>query len=112
MLIRSACLLPAAPPFFPPCPGSPHRPCSLRSYTRPQLAEEADPPQLHIEGGRHPVVELLLQGGGRAYVPNDTHLQVRRGRRGGALRWLLALCPEAGLCGGLQVTAGRWAALR
>ena len=38
--------------------------------------EDSEPPQLHVEAGRHPVVELLLEGSGSPFVPNDTHLQV------------------------------------
>jgi DNA mismatch repair protein MutS len=39
------------------------------AYVRPQLTDDD---LLIIEGGRHPVVEQLLEGGYR-YVPNDTH---------------------------------------
>ncbi|MDR7545289.1 MAG: DNA mismatch repair protein MutS [Armatimonadota bacterium] len=41
-------------------------------YTRPQIT---DAPVLEIRGGRHPVVERLLQG--ERFVPNDLHLDVR-----------------------------------
>lgn len=54
---------------------------TARRYCRPQLLDPgASPPQLHIEAGRHPVVELLLEGEGAQFVPNDTHLQAD-GRR-------------------------------
>jgi DNA mismatch repair protein MutS len=39
------------------------------NYVRPKLTEDD---LLVIQGGRHPVVERLLDGGTR-YVPNDTH---------------------------------------
>jgi DNA mismatch repair protein MutS len=39
------------------------------NYVRPRLTEDD---LLIIQGGRHPVVEKLLDGGTR-YVPNDTH---------------------------------------
>jgi DNA mismatch repair protein MutS len=39
------------------------------NYVRPRLTEDD---LLVIQGGRHPVVEKLLDGGTR-YVPNDTH---------------------------------------
>jgi DNA mismatch repair protein MutS len=39
------------------------------AYTRPTLTEDD---LLIIQGGRHPVVERLLDGGTR-YIPNDTH---------------------------------------
>ncbi|KAI7838548.1 hypothetical protein COHA_007691 [Chlorella ohadii] len=52
---------------------------SSHGYTRPEFVEDGEPPQLHIEavcgGGRHPVVELLLEERREQYVPNDTHLQ-------------------------------------
>ncbi len=41
-------------------------------YTRPQLTEA---PGIHIEGGRHPVVERLLD---EPFVPNDLHLDTER----------------------------------
>lgn len=57
---------------------------TARRYCRPQLLDPgASPPQLHIEAGRHPVVELLLEGEGAQFVPNDTHLQARRAAGGG-----------------------------
>ncbi|MCS6835157.1 MAG: DNA mismatch repair protein MutS [Anaerolineae bacterium] len=40
-----------------------------QNYVRPKLSEGD---VLHIEAGRHPVVETLLKDGKR-YVPNDTH---------------------------------------
>ena len=43
------------------------------SYVKPELSDE---PGLHIEGGRHPVVERVLE---EPFVPND--LDLRDGRR-------------------------------
>jgi len=43
------------------------------SYVQPELTDE---PGLHIEGGRHPVVERVLE---EPFVPND--LELRDGRR-------------------------------
>jgi DNA mismatch repair protein MutS len=48
------------------------RACSLQ-WTRPQLVAD---PRLHIEAGRHPVVERFLNGG--TFVPNDLNLDERR----------------------------------
>ncbi|KAL4431011.1 hypothetical protein ABPG75_006267 [Micractinium tetrahymenae] len=63
------------------CLASLCRVASTPGYCRPQLLDPASSvPQLHIEAGRHPVVELLLEGEGAQFVPNDTHLQVD-GRR-------------------------------
>ena len=42
------------------------------SYVRPQLTDEN---LLHIEAGRHPVVEKLLETSGR-YVPNDSEFDL------------------------------------
>jgi DNA mismatch repair protein MutS len=42
----------------------------LHGYCRPQLEDSR---LLHIEGGRHPVLDQQLQEGGR-FVPNDVHL--------------------------------------
>ena len=44
---------------------------AARGYVRPELGEGAE---LHIEAGRHPVVERLLPSG--QFVPNDSHLSV------------------------------------
>eukprot|EP00887_Chlorella_sp_A99_P004262 scaffold15.g4262.t1 len=41
-------------------------------YCRPALVDECEPPQLHIVGGRHPVLDAVMEG---RFVPNDTHLQ-------------------------------------
>ncbi|MDQ7063106.1 MAG: DNA mismatch repair protein MutS [candidate division KSB1 bacterium] len=41
-----------------------------RQYCRPQLSEEE---AIHIEEGRHPVIERLLPFGEK-FVPNDTHI--------------------------------------
>jgi len=43
-----------------------------QNYTRPKLSEGDI---LHVEAGRHPVVETLLKDG-RRYVPNDTHFDM------------------------------------
>jgi DNA mismatch repair protein MutS len=48
------------------------RACTLQ-WTRPQLVAD---PRLHIEAGRHPVVERFLNGG--TFVPNDLDLDERR----------------------------------
>ena len=48
------------------------RACSLQ-WTKPQLVTE---PRLHIEAGRHPVVEKFLGSG--SFVPNDLDLDDRR----------------------------------
>lgn len=42
------------------------------SYVRPDLSEDN---VLHIEAGRHPVVEKLLESSSR-YVPNDSHFDL------------------------------------
>ena len=42
------------------------------AYTRPEFVDNNDaPPQLHITAGRHPVLDVLLEG---SFVPNDIHL--------------------------------------
>ncbi|CAO1943543.1 unnamed protein product [Urochloa humidicola] len=41
------------------------------NYVRPIFAHESEPSQIHIKGGRHPVLESLL---GDNFVPNDTEL--------------------------------------
>ncbi|MCX7700309.1 MAG: DNA mismatch repair protein MutS, partial [Gemmataceae bacterium] len=46
-----------------------------RQYCRPQMVDE---PVLHIEAGRHPVLEQTLPAG--TFVPNDVHLDVQDGR--------------------------------
>ncbi len=48
------------------------RACSLQ-WTQPELVLQ---PRLHIEAGRHPVVEKFLVGG--TFVPNDLDLDERR----------------------------------
>jgi len=48
------------------------RACALQ-WIRPELVTQ---PRLHIEGGRHPVVEKFLTGG--TFVPNDLDLDERR----------------------------------
>ena len=45
---------------------------SREAYTRPQLTEDD---ALHIEAGRHPVVEKLLEASSR-YVPNDSQFDM------------------------------------
>lgn len=46
-----------------------------RQYCRPQIVDE---PVLHIEAGRHPVLEQTLPAG--TFVPNDVHLDPEDGR--------------------------------
>lgn len=41
------------------------------SYVRPEFVDNSAPPQLHITAGRHPVLDVLLEG---SFVPNDIHL--------------------------------------
>jgi len=48
------------------------RACALQ-WTRPELVSQ---PRLHIEAGRHPVVERFLTAG--SFVPNDLDLDERR----------------------------------
>lgn len=38
---------------------------------RPHFVDEAEPPQVHITGGRHPVLDAMMDA---PYVPNDTRL--------------------------------------
>jgi DNA mismatch repair protein MSH3 len=40
-------------------------------YARPEFVPPGAPPQLHITGGRHPVLDVLLEGG---FVANDARL--------------------------------------
>lgn len=42
-----------------------------RNYTRPELVEDGE---LTIAGGRHPVIEKLLEFRGERFVPNDLYL--------------------------------------
>ncbi|CAL5029203.1 unnamed protein product [Urochloa decumbens] len=42
------------------------------NYVRPIFVHEGEPSQIHIKGGRHPVLESLL---GDNFVPNDTELR-------------------------------------
>jgi DNA mismatch repair protein MutS len=42
-----------------------------RLWVEPELSHDAE---LHIEGGRHPVAEALLDAAGRSFVPNDCHM--------------------------------------
>ena len=58
-------------------------PAPKRRYTRPTILDDSAPPQLHIVGGRHPVLDMTMGG---SFVPNDTHLEVGmsvRHERGG-----------------------------
>jgi DNA mismatch repair protein MutS len=48
---------------------------SSRQYTRPKMVDE---PVLHIEAGRHPVLDQTLPPG--TFVPNDVHLDAESGR--------------------------------
>lgn len=57
---------------------------------RPELAGEEEAPQVVIQGGRHPALELLLEGKGAAFVPNDTCL------RGNGLRCQVITGPNMG----------------
>lgn len=45
---------------------------SAQCYVRPQFVKSTAPPQLHVTEGRHPVLEVLLEG---SFVPNDIHLE-------------------------------------
>jgi DNA mismatch repair protein MutS len=45
-------------------------------YTRPEITEDG---ALHIQNGRHPVVEAALTGGAQ-FVPNDTDMDERENR--------------------------------
>jgi DNA mismatch repair protein MutS len=48
---------------------------ALRNYVRPQLVAES---VLEVVGGRHPVVEQMLESSGEGrFVPNDLYLDVR-----------------------------------
>ncbi|XP_058205866.1 DNA mismatch repair protein MSH3 isoform X2 [Rhododendron vialii] len=42
-----------------------------KNYIRPDFVNDAEPVQIHISAGRHPVMETILQDN---FVPNDTHL--------------------------------------
>ena len=43
-----------------------------RAYVRPSIVGPDEPTQLHIVSGRHPVLDVMLEG---TFVPNDVHLQ-------------------------------------
>ena len=45
---------------------------SDRGYVRPRIVSREKPTQLHIISGRHPVLDLLMEG---TFVPNDIHLE-------------------------------------
>lgn len=52
---------------------------SARNYSRPEFSEKAVAKKgprglLMIAGGRHPVIERLLEQGGERFVPNDLYL--------------------------------------
>ena len=55
---------------------------AARNYTRPEFAEKVDPATLGsrrratllIVGGRHPVIEKLVEERGERFVPNDLYL--------------------------------------
>ena len=49
-----------------------------RRYVRPEFVEPGEEPQLHITGGRHPVLDALLD---EPVVPNDTRLAGQAGPR-------------------------------
>ena len=40
-------------------------------WAEPELSDDAE---LHIEGGRHPVAEAILEAASRSFVPNDCHM--------------------------------------
>ncbi|GFY84229.1 homolog of DNA mismatch repair protein MSH3 [Actinidia rufa] len=42
-----------------------------KNYIRPAFVDDAEPVQIHISAGRHPVMETILQDN---FVPNDTNL--------------------------------------
>ncbi|KAK9143420.1 hypothetical protein Syun_012820 [Stephania yunnanensis] len=42
-----------------------------KNYVRPVFSDEDEPVQMHIQSGRHPVLESMLQDN---FVPNDTYL--------------------------------------
>ncbi|XP_015878076.3 DNA mismatch repair protein MSH3 [Ziziphus jujuba] len=46
-----------------------------KNYVRPVLVYDDEPVQIHIHGGRHPVLESVLQDN---FVPNDTDLHAAR----------------------------------
>ncbi|MEY2633120.1 MAG: mismatch repair protein [Pseudomonadota bacterium] len=46
-----------------------------RNWCRPEFSEE---PGLHIEGGRHPVVEAEMAGSGEPFIANDLRLAPQR----------------------------------
>lgn len=71
--------------------------CSLAAvaqssgYCRPVMVEEGEAPRLVIRGGRHPTLDLQLQGGA---VPNDVELRwdgrraaIVTGEEGGGWGW-------------------------
>jgi DNA mismatch repair protein MutS len=52
---------------------------SARNYSRPEFSEKAVAKEgsrgvLMVAGGRHPVIERLLEQGGERFVPNDLYL--------------------------------------
>ncbi|MFC7738649.1 DNA mismatch repair protein MutS [Roseomonas sp. GCM10028921] len=44
-------------------------------WAEPELSDDAE---LHIEAGRHPVAEAILEAAGRSFVPNDCHMAEKR----------------------------------
>ncbi|GAB4814961.1 hypothetical protein N2152v2_002007 [Parachlorella kessleri] len=60
---------------------------SNAGYTRPTILDDSAPPQLHIVGGRHPVLDMTMGG---SFVPNDTHLE------GGGCSTLVVTGPNMG----------------
>ncbi|XAR66206.1 hypothetical protein NMG60_11012345 [Bertholletia excelsa] len=45
-----------------------------KNYIRPHFVNDAEPAQIHISDGRHPVLETILQDN---FVPNDTNLHAK-----------------------------------
>jgi DNA mismatch repair protein MutS len=55
---------------------------AARNYTRPQFSETEPPKkgprgEMLVAGGRHPVIEKLLEERGERFVPNDLYLEDR-----------------------------------
>ena len=54
------------------------------SYVKPEYGDEEGGTRIVVEGGRHPVLEHVLEGG-HSYVPNDVDLGLGKGEEGGCL---------------------------
>ncbi|KAF6159583.1 hypothetical protein GIB67_008012, partial [Kingdonia uniflora] len=46
-----------------------------KNYVRPVFVDDNEPMQIHIQSGRHPVLDLILQDN---FVPNDTNLDANK----------------------------------